>query len=84
MFILTSFAVSAITPQERLTELENQCQKSESQSCCEASLKHLKAHGMIEPIQGKCPAGYQFNMLKCLSTLRWCERMKPLKQPRSS
>ncbi|MFH1785888.1 MAG: hypothetical protein ABH842_05660 [Candidatus Micrarchaeota archaeon] len=55
--------------------LAEQCEAKGSYSCCMASVNNMAAYNyMLEPATG-CPSGYQRNMLKCIDTFVWCEKM---------
>jgi hypothetical protein len=53
--------------------LDKKCEQEDSPNCCKSSVNTMRTHGyFLEPTVG-CPSGYRRNMLRCLSTLHWCE-----------
>ena len=48
----------------------------EGNSCCEASVRDAKKSSGYVLTNGEtsCPDGYQFEMLKCMGSIRWCEK----------
>lgn len=53
------------------SELFDRCN---GDGCCEASAKDIKqTKGFVLKDGYDCPAGYQRNGMKCVTSYRWCE-----------
>lgn len=56
--------------------LEKRC---DGDGCCLASLKAMKDNNYKEADKnGKCPEGFNGNMMKCITSYQWCESMEKL------
>jgi hypothetical protein len=66
----------AIEYSETYDNLAIQCDSKDSKNCCLSSVDAIiKGNYILEPNTG-CPSGTQRNMMKCESTLIWCEPIK--------
>ena len=77
LFLLLSilgFNIAFANTPEYYQYLEARCQNTESPNCCLASVQEMKRTNSLEAIDNLCPAGYFRNMMKCLSSLSWCEK----------
>lgn len=43
-------------------------------SCCLASVQAMEKGGFEEAKDGECPEGVSKNMMKCITSLKWCEK----------
>ena len=66
--------------QDYYDKLASECNNKESENCCLASVKAMKAGNYtLVPEQG-CLAGYQPNMMKCKDSYTWCEPIENTSQ----
>lgn len=49
-------------------------ERCDDDSCCLHSVNVMEANGFEEAKNGKCPDHVERDMLKCTSTLVWCEK----------
>ncbi len=55
-------------------ELIKRCNEN---SCCVSSAKHIQQNkGFVLKEDATCPENYQRDMLKCISSYKWCEPVK--------
>lgn len=53
--------------------LAKQCELKQSVGCCLASVNAMQAGSYQLPINGKCPDGYDREMMKCIDSYQWCQ-----------
>lgn len=52
--------------------LVSRCEVAENPGCCLESIRIMKA-GNYVLFENECSKGFEQNMLKCISSLKWCE-----------
>jgi hypothetical protein len=45
----------------------------DNESCCLSAVKYMEDGGFTEAKDGNCPDGFNSNMLRCISSYKWCE-----------
>lgn len=51
-------------------------QKCSGDNCCLNSVKRMESKKAIVSSNGECPDGYKADMLRCISSYKWCEPLK--------
>ena len=74
------FIIAVISPlscfaldESYFEKLAKRCEQSESSNCCLASIKEMKRGLFKEAIDDSCPQGFKRNLMRCISSLAWCE-----------
>jgi hypothetical protein len=57
--------------EEYYDELEKKCAKDDG--CCEASVRRMRETDSILKVEQACPSGYSPEMMRCVTSLVWCE-----------